>query len=511
MRILRTLTAIVALSAGACFFHTVQVDPLEPAEGIHVTTRARAHLADGTTIIYPQGFTVRGRVIQGVGTRYGLRLAPSGTTREISLDSIVGIESYTQSVDLAPTILVSALATASAALGSVALYLAIFGSCPTFYSDSAGSAVLEAEGFSYSIARIFEGRDVDRLRATTDAEGRVRLEVRNEALETHYVNHLEVLEVTHTPGEVAVPDPAGRALVLGASAPPAQARDRSGRDVLAVLTAADGGVYQTAPDVLALARADDLDDYIDLELPVPAGADSVALIFRIRNSLLNTVLFYDVMLADRGARAIDWVGRDLEALGPAAEVGRWARQAMGLRVSVREGNRYREVTRVPDVGPIAWKDVALVVPVTEHPRLRVRLSFLVDDWRIDRVAVAAGWRRPAVRTVPLARVIGSEGRPDTAALASLHDADDRRLETHPGERFTAEFDAGASPSGVARTFFLASQGYYIEWMRRDWMGRGNATATFTPGQPALLEAVRRWRTSQDSLERLFYSTRIPVR
>ena len=64
--------------------------------------------------------------------------------------------------------------------------------------------MLEAEAFSYSIAPMFESRDVDRLAVGVDDQGEVRLEVRNEALETHYINHFELIEVGHASHEQVV-------------------------------------------------------------------------------------------------------------------------------------------------------------------------------------------------------------------------------------------------------------------------------------------------------------------
>jgi hypothetical protein len=504
------LAATVLL--GACFvFRTMAVETVPPGEGTTVLSRARVHLLDGTTVVYPTGFTISGRLIQGTGTRYGLSLVALGGAGRVPLDSVVGIESYRQGTNVPATIAVSTLATAATAFGGALLAVAIFGSCPTFYSDSAGAQLLEAEGFSYSIAPIFEMRDVARLRAVPGRDGVLRLEVRNEALETHYLNHLEAIEVAHLPDETIVPDPAGHPVALRTGAAPLAALDRSGRDVLPLVAYADSLWYEAPQALLAAATEQDLHDFIDLDVSVPTGADSVAIGFRLRNSLLTTVLFYDLMLADRGAAAVDWIGRDLEELGPAVALGRWAHEAMGLGVSVRAGDGYREVARVPNVGPIAWKEVAVVVPVTERPVMRVRLASVIDDWRIDRVSVAAGWRRPDAVTRPITRVIRADGSADAGALAGLRSPDDRYLETGPGDRFTAEFGPMDVTGGTARTYLLGSQGYYIEWLRRSWLTPVNRVTPFEPGRPALFEAVRRWRIAQDTLEQRFYSTRIPVR
>ena len=186
---------------------------------------------------------------------------------------------------------------------------------------------------------------------------------------------------------------------------------------------------------------------------------------------------------------------------------------MGLGVAVWDKGRYREVARVRDTGPIAWKDLAVLIPVPAGDSLRVRLSFVADNWRIDRVAIAANARRPASRRIALAEAVGSDSAPDTAALASLRAADERYLQTSPGQRFTAAFDVGPPPPPAepARTFFLAAQGYYVEWIRRKWIESGREATAFRPSDAALLDAMKRWRSEQASFEGRFEATRIPVR
>ncbi len=517
----RTLALPLLVVASACvwIFQGVQVTALDrPADSVTVVTPVKAHLVDGSTVVYPDGVKLARDTIWGTGTRYNLALHDSGTVEGLPLDSVLGMETFRTKVNVAPTIVVSTLATAPVAIMvGVAIILSTsswsIGSCPTFYSDSAGVFVLEAEGFSYSVAPLFEARDVDRLRLHAAADGTVRLEVRNEAFETHYINHLELLEVRHGAEELALPDERNRPLVVRELAVPARARDRAGRDVRHVLIAADGAVYRTDERVLAGAEPSDLDDEIELAVAAPPGADSVALVLRQRNSLLNTILFYDIMLGDPGARSLDWVGRDLEQIGPAVALAAWYQKRMGMRIAVRDGGAYRELARLKDAGPVAWKDVAVVLPVLEPDSVRIRLSFPADNWRIDRVAVAARFQRPTPLVHPLAAVLDARDDADTTALASLVAADGRYLETSAGHRFAAEFRAGAAPLGGnnARTFFLASQGYYTEWVRRGWLAAPRATTTFTPSDSALYEAIARWRVTQDTLEARFMATRVPVR
>lgn len=499
-----------------CFlvYGTKPAELRAPAEPYTVSTRVKAHLADGSTVIYPNGVQLREDSVFGAGTRFSLVLNQSTPVGTLPLDSVVAMETFHDTVRPAETVLVSALATVGVTAISVAIICAAdpkcFGSCPTVYSDSAGTAVLEAEGFSYSIAPLFERRDVDRLRAQPDASGRLSLEVRNEALETHFINHLELLAVQHRPDEWATTDAEGRPVATRNLAPPARAVDRAGRDVLPEVAAHDGRVFRTAAPTLAAADRDDMGDWIDVEFPNPAGADSLALAFRMRNSLLATVLLYDLMLGDRGPRALDWMARDLTQIAPALDLARWAAEYLGMRLLVWDGAAYRPAGRVHDAGPVAWKDVVAVVPTLGRPVVRVRLEFVADNWRIDRIAAAGQWRRLEATTVPLARVVDARGQPDTAALHALAVPDERYVESPGGRSLVAQFVVPALPGGAAGTYFLASQGYYIEWLRREWLAARNATP-FIPGPAALFDALRRWRASQDDTERRFYATRVPVR
>lgn len=510
-RRVRLVALLGAATVLACISTTTRGRVVPTNEPVAIASPVRAYLLDGSIAVYPGGAAVGGGMLSGVGERYDARLAGPVVAAPIPLDSIIGVETFERTVNPGRTLIYSALTVAGTAVAIAAAAVAVFGSCPTIYSDSAGTAVLEAESYSYSIAPLLEQRDVDRLRVTADSSGVVRLEVRNEALETHYTDHVELIEVRHRHDELALPVAGGGYAVVRAPLPPSTARDRAGRDLRAILEGADGHAFATDEDLLRRAsEGGDPEDHIDLTLPRAAGRDSVAVVLRLRSSLLSTVLLYDHMLARPGARSLDWMARDLGRIATLAELATWYGESFGMRVSVLENGKFRQIARIASVGPAAWHDVAAIVPATGDDSIRIRLSFAADEWRIDRIAVTPDVRRTGHRRIVPARVVDGFSRPRADALEFLASADGRRLQTRPGQRYFVHFDVGPDDAESSRTFLLSSQGYYVEWVRGSWLAGATDSAAFVPSRTTLASVLTDWRVKKDSLEKHFFERRVPV-
>jgi hypothetical protein len=238
---------------------------------------------------------------------------------------------------------------------------------------------------------------------------------------------------------------------------------------------------------------------------------------RLRNSLLNTVLLYEGMLGGRDA--LDWLNSELQTISSTVDLARWYSSTMGLHATIdgaADGN-----ARIGDVGPIAFRDVAIVLPraAVDTAMARIRLRFVADNWRIDEVRVAGQVNRPEVAVLPVDSVIiptpAAGGPPvaDAAAVAVLAEADERYLETRPGQRLSLIFraDDEERPAEVETTYLIAWQGWYREWVRGAWLAEPNRTTAFVPGDGAVLDALRSWQAKQPAFEREFYASKIPVR
>lgn len=514
----------------ACIHHFIETDVVsvqrpDATQSQSIKTPVKVHLADGSTVVFKTGAQIWSNRISGEGERYALLGGVGVSLSEIPMDSVVGVEAFVVRSLVAPTVIVSAAATALGAVAFAGLAVAIFGSCPTVYADTGNGLVLEAEGFSYAISPLMEHRDLDALRARPGPDGVIRLELRNEALETHYINQVEVVAVRHAVGARVVPDQGGRPVAVSGFAPVTGARDRAGRDVSEALADRDGVLFSSAPAVVSAAREGDLDDWIDLDVADLPPGDSIAVVLRMRNSLLNTVLLYEGMLG--GHDALDWLANDMQHIARTIDLSRWYVRTMGMRLSV-EGvplsarEPYEGHARLGDIGPIAFRDVAVVLPRprTDAAGARIRLRFVADNWRIDEVRVAGAISRPEYTTLAVDSVIvptpatGTGPMVDAAAVPAVADVDERYLETRPGQRMTLVFhpDTVEAPDAdTTATYLIAWQGWYREWIRASWLATPKRTEPFVPGDAAVLTALRSWTSQKDTFERAFYSTSIPVR
>jgi hypothetical protein len=513
------MLAAPIVSSCTIVWRTVEARPVATnAQAQNVTSPVRAYLSDGAVVVLPQGASVAGGRLSGVGVRYSLGLESEEIFADISLDSVVAVEAFHGGYEnVVASAALLAASVVGAALGTSVLLVAVFGSCPTIYGEVEGESVLQSEPFSHSITRLFESRDVDRLATSPGPDGILRLELRNEALETHYINHMELLQVTHPLEAEVLADPTGRPLLLSGVQPPARAVDRWGRDVHPLVTRGGGQAFRSERERLGAVTEDDFHDWIDLEFAAGGDVGPAALVLRARNTLLTSVLFYEVMLAESGHRSLDWLARDLERIGTAAELASWYRQSMGMRVLVDEGEGFQEVAYLPDVGPLAWTERAIPIPRLSAGA-RVRLAFPVDAWFIDRVAVATRVQQAEVTRIPVSRVIEADGTPDPTHLRRLAAPDEDYLVTLPGQRLHLEFDTAlqvptlpASSGAEARTHLLATQGYYVEWVRGTWLQDGGRDTPFEPSDAAILDAMERWARIMDDYERDFFDSRIPVR
>lgn len=461
----------------------------------------KAHMKNGRLYLFDKwDVDQKSSTIVGHATLFSpLRdtLGQSGYT--IGLDSIAILETNViENSGSATAITLFMGITAAFTVNCIVNPKSCFGSCPTFYVDDGKSLRLQAEGFSSSISPSLEATDVDALFCGVSKDGKVKVVMKNEALETHVVRHVDLLAVPRNEGcrVFATTDYQFWESPLQHS--PVAATGSEG-DCLSKVIAADGNErFSTADDKYLGAKEE-----VGLRFRVKPGT-AYGLVVGCRQTLLPTYLLYQT-LAYMGNEAGYWLA-ELErkkiskAKGMEEIIG-------GIEIWREIGDGQRQIIgQVCEHGPLATDVHLLPLPASRDTILHLQLRMTKGAWRIDYLALAELSRSlQPVRIHP--EVVLNGGMEDAHALSSLTDST-QSLVTFPGDEYILQY---ALPK---REFncevFVESRGYYFEWMRQEWIKEENplllAQVLLDP-EGALRRMAPGFKQVEPDMEDCFWSSR----
>ncbi|MCA9603824.1 MAG: hypothetical protein KC417_17455, partial [Myxococcales bacterium] len=332
------------------------------------------------------------RIVRGTGTEYDVARRQKGTrpgAMEIRLEDVALFE--TNEIGTSSAFLALAIVTGvSAALTAFCLtnWKSCFGSCPTFYASDGSEMVLQAEGFSDSVAPSLEATDIDALSRSHPTERNFKLEMTNEALETHVVRSVRILAVPKGAGGTVLRTPKDTFLRATSLRSPSACASETG-SCLPRVVAADGDEWFRPANDEDLGRREE----VQLEFNVPAprpGAEPRrhALVLTARQSLLSTFVLYQG-LAFMGTEASTWLAALETERASSLKDARSMLDALGgIEVEVRgDDGTWRTVGEARETGPLAVDTHAVPLPEGTDAR-HVRLRLTQGHWRIDRIALA---------------------------------------------------------------------------------------------------------------------------
>ena len=153
-----------------------------------------------------------------------------------------------------------------------------------------------------------------------------------------------------------------------------------------------------------------------------------------------------------------------------------------------------------EMGPLATDVVVVPVPVDGTGRIRLRLAR--GHWRIDYLASARLGLRVEPFSIEPQSVTGPRGFQPAPHL----------LVTLPGDVYSYSFQPPADPG--RDQYFLESQGYYLEWMRDEWLLEENparaAQLMLNPEQ-LLRDVAPECKKQEAGMEALFWGSRYAPR
>jgi len=532
------LAGLVAIEAGCFRFPNSKIEALDMKDltpEFTVTAPAKIFLMDGTIVIFSSGFRVEGDQIVGSGTAYtptlkglagGQKKNELSSANKIPLSKVAAANIYTveeASMTSGSELAEFFLGLSSAVLVPLSIYClacpkCCFGSCPTVYDESSGQPVFEAELFSFSVSKLLEAADIDVLDTPLPVDGNLRLRVTNEAMETHLINKFALEIVEHPAGTSVYSSPELGILPIGRTAPPDSAVSVRGEDILDKLRATDGSFFRSGDGPVKSLLTGAAFDSFDVVKNVGPASRHARMTIRYRNTLLTTILFYDIVLASQGLQALDWTARMNSDPVYASQFLAVYKFFSGIRIQEWKDGRWQPLVQLSDAGPLNWKTVAVDVPVSSSGEIRLRLQFFPDNFMIDAIgfdldpAAADSVSRFCLSPSSI-RDHALRPRPEIAALLDKDDGD--YLVTEPGDSFVLDYELPTPPADGqrARSLAVASKGYYTEWIRGSWVRNDPTAAPFrlTDIGPTVRRLAESWLRNRELLEKEFFRARIPLR
>jgi hypothetical protein len=392
--------------------------------------------------------------------------------------------------------------------GSVAMTIycaanpkACFGSCPTFYAWDGEKMALQVEGFSSSILPVLEAKDIDPLYTARPTSRRFEIRMTNEAMETHVVRYADLLAIPRPKEGRVFVSPSDEFYEATDLKEPSSCFGPEG-NILSAVRSFDSFERFSLADSANLAEREILELHFDAVSPGKLG-----LIVGFRESLMSTFLFYQT-LSYLGNSAVTWLAKCQQG-GPedARYIEASGRVLGGIEVLVQDDQgEWVRAGEINETGPIAMNVQIVPFPaVLPRPHV-VRLRMSKGLWRLNYVALAS--IHPAQAPIRI--------RPTEARHNNAIDEEARKpvanpmqtLVTFPGDKYTLVY---LLPDGYERyELFVESRGYYLEWMRQEWLTDENparAFLAFTNPEQFLKDEAPRFKLTELQMEQAFWRSK----
>ncbi|MFZ0452124.1 MAG: hypothetical protein WCE54_13505 [Ignavibacteriaceae bacterium] len=343
---------------------------------------------------------------------------------------------------------------------------ACFGSCPTFYISDGNQYKLQAEGFSASVSPSLEDSDIDALYNIKPACNVLDLQVRNEALETHVIRHVNILALPKTKKVRVLAAPDGKFFEASNIQGIKYAEDVEG-DCTKKLLAFDGNERFSFTDSSDLAEK----ETIELEFDTITNNSPKGLIIACRQTLLSTFLFYQ-SLAYMGEKAGFYFSQ-LERKGSILkEFIKYPGEIL-KNIEVRQqdsSGNWIKINQTGESGPIA-ADIKIVPlnNISATGKLKLQLRMTKGMWRIDYTALADLGKKAAPILIKPSNVLPSKRY--SSNVLNLLTNEDSLLVTLPGEKYNIYYELPDNYKDYE--YFIESRGYYLEWIRDAWLTEEN--------------------------------------
>ena len=387
---------------------------------------------------------------------------------------------------------------------------ACYGSCPTFYLDGDNDLhYADAEGFSNAISPSLAYRDVDALGPVRCDDDFLELTMKNEALETHCINKLELLAYPIEKNQRVYHDPIEDKYFLCSGHVPVKYATDGNEDIAERLCTSDLYEWFSLADENNLSSKQELVVRFNNET-VPQRP--MGLNIHFRQTLMTTYFIYSAMdyMGDRAGEIFAQLERTPDMnerlkMGIKKELG-------GIDIYVRDSTegRWQFVKTLNETGPIAINKQFVELPnVSAGFDVQLKLILNKGLWRLDFLGLSSIIAE-VTPSLHHPQELYYEGKLDTVSYRELISKNDLLI-SMPGSEYLLKYNLCPNKN---YDLFLASKGYYIEWMRESWMRDKDLTKLgmmlFTPKYYLKSEAEN-FKQFELIMEEQFWNSRLDTK
>lgn len=346
-------------------------------------------------------------------------------------------------------------------------------SCPYVYVNDGNSFIFEGEAYSGAIFKGLEREDYMPLPSIKPVDNTFKIKISNELKEQQFTNLANLIVVGHPVGAKVLLDAAGVPRLIEAPQAPMTAFSEKGIDYTNQLLVADRDVF--------LFNEQTDSNQLYLTFSKPRFDQTGKLVLKLKNSLWSDFV-YGEFSKKFGGTYKNWVDKQNQI--PASSLpDRKSPGDFKLTISVKVGDDWKMIDRLPPVGPMGSREV--VVPLTWQKggsdKLEVRIESSFMFWEIDYAGMDFTEDKGLSQTVLKPQQAFGNDDPDSREALSFVD-DQYLVQLQTGEFTELHFIAPITDLALSYSYFLHTKGYYNHV--REYKGLPDLTAleTFkTPG------------------------------
>ncbi|MBK9246616.1 MAG: hypothetical protein IPM69_00510 [Ignavibacteria bacterium] len=513
---------LILLSIQACqsykayYFRDIYLDAntlLHDSRDLETKFFLKAHLKNGDVCILRDTWQIDTlkHIVTGSGTRYDFnRYKITEGLMSIPIDSVSVFETN-KKIEISPEtgriVALTLMAAVEITLGIICISTpkACFGSCPTFYMNADDNyQYADAEGFSNAISPSMEYGDIDALHNPPLKDNLFTITMKNEALETHCVREVKLLAYPRKKGERIFHTPQDEFFRCSSTFSISKATASEG-DITELLHTIDAKERYSLSDASNLSSKEEV--FLNFD-NVTIGKE-LGLVLNFRQTLMTTYLFYSGM---------GYMGDNVGDIYAMLEANKQTRSEFGGTtkelgdVEVYAWNEqyksWEHQGSIGEIGPIAInKQILRLKNTSQSTSVRLKLVVNRGLWRFDYAALTTIEEK--IKPISLQPVsVFNKGKVDTKALADLRSSE-KYLISMPGSEYRLNFLLPEKNTDYE--LFLYSKGYYLEWMRKQWIKDKNLAKLSqmqTEPKKYLMEEAKEYKLYESTMEKQFWDSKI---